>query len=57
MSSTTIVSAVKNAIKEGKSLEADKGVRLFYNGREMVDTYTLGNYNYSEGTVIQAMIR
>jgi hypothetical protein len=30
---------------------------LFFNGREMSDNRTLGNYNYIEGMVIQAMIR
>ncbi len=39
-----------------RELPAETKVRLFYNGREMKDDKTLGNYSYIGGTVIQAMI-
>jgi len=35
----------------------EENIRFFYNGREMIDSKTLGNYNYAVGTMIQAMIR
>ena len=56
LNSKTGVAEVKNALRENKSL-GDKGIRLFYGGREMSDNHTLGNYSYTEGSVIQAMIR
>lgn len=39
-----------------KELNAETKIRLFYNGREMKEDKTLGNYGYQQGTIIQAMI-
>ena len=47
---------VKATIRALKELSAETRIRLLYNGREMKDDRTLGNYNYQPGTVIQAMI-
>lgn len=52
----TEVSGVKEALRQQKQL-GEKGIRLFYSGREMADNRTLGNYNYTEGSIIQAMIK
>lgn len=57
MNSNSSIAEVKNMIREKKSIEATKNIRLFFGGREMSDNRTLGNYNYIEGTVIQAMIK
>ena len=52
---TSEIEIIKSTIKAMKELEPSVRVRLFYNGREMMDEKTLGNYNYQGGTVIQAM--
>jgi len=57
MNSKSEISEVKTLIRSKKNYEADRGIRLFFGGREMGDNRTLGNYNYIEGMVIQAMIR
>lgn len=31
-------------------------IRLFFNGREMLDAMVLGNYNIQNESVVQAMI-
>lgn len=54
---STQVEAVKAALRANKQISPEKAIRLFYNGREMIDNKTLGNYNYCEGTIVQAMIR
>jgi hypothetical protein len=57
LNNTTEVSKAKTVLRENKKIDGDKNIRLFYNGREMIDNKTLGNYNYCEGTIVQAMIR
>jgi hypothetical protein len=57
LNNTTEISKAKTALREAKQIAEDKNIRLFYNGREMIDNKTLGNYNYFEGTIVQAMIR
>ena len=57
LKTSTEVQAVKSALRVTKDIAPEKGIRLFYNGREMHDDKTLGNYNYCEGTILQAMIR
>ena len=57
LNNTTEISKAKAALREAKQIAEDKNIRLFYNGREMIDNKTLGNYNYCEGTIVQAMIR
>lgn len=47
---------MKKMIRENKQL-GNAPIRLFYNGREMLDNRTLGNYGYMVDTVIQAMIK
>jgi hypothetical protein len=37
---------LKSTIANVKSLTTDCKIRLFYNGREMKDDKTLGNYGY-----------
>lgn len=48
---------LKRQLRQQKAIPDVEGIRFFYNGREMIDDKTLGNYSYSVGTVIQAMIR
>jgi hypothetical protein len=50
------IEAVKATIKAVRDLSKETKIRLFYNGREMMEDKTLGNYGYQQGTVIQAMI-
>lgn len=57
LNNTTEVQKAKDTLRKAKNIPQEQNIRLFYNGREMIDSKTLGNYNYCEGTIIQAMIR
>jgi hypothetical protein len=48
---------LKAELRRQKSIPDNECIRFFYNGREMIDDKTLGNYSYSVGTIIHAMIR
>ena len=48
---------LKRQLRQLKSIPDSESIRFFYNGREMIDDKTLGNYSYTVGTIIQAMIR
>jgi Ubiquitin family len=55
--SSATVAEFKRQMRQQKSIPDSEGIRFFYNGREMIDDKTLGNYSYAVGTIIQAMIR
>lgn len=57
LNASTDVEAAKVALRKQKELDPARGIRFFYNGREMIDGRTFGNYSYNEGSVVQAMIR
>jgi hypothetical protein len=48
---------LKRQLRQQKSIPDSESIRFFYNGREMIDDKTLGNYSYAVGTIVQAMIR
>lgn len=54
--SSTMIELIKATIVALKSMPHETKMRLFYNGREMKDDCTLGNYNYVDGAIVQAMI-
>jgi hypothetical protein len=57
LKSSTEISEAKLQVRIQKCIPDTEVIRFFYNGREMIDSKTLGNYSYTVGTVIQAMIR
>jgi hypothetical protein len=57
VNSSTDVDIAKALLLSQKGLDPQRAVRFFYNGREMVGNRKVGNYNYVEGSVVQAMIK
>ena len=57
MNSKMLISDAKIQLRTQKTIPDTQIIRFFYNGREMIDNKTLGNYSYAVGTIIQAMIR
>jgi hypothetical protein len=51
------IGELKVQLRQQKGLADSEAIRFFYNGREMIDDKTLGNYSYTVGTIVQAMIR
>lgn len=57
LKTSTEVGEAKIQLRTAKQIPDNEAIRFFYNGREMIDNKTLGNYSYALGTIIQAMIR
>lgn len=57
LKTSTEVGEAKIQLRTAKQIPDNEVIRFFYNGREMIDSKTLGNYSYALGTIIQAMIR
>ena len=57
LNTSTTVADAKLALRIQKEIPDVENIRFFYNGREMIDSKTLGNFSYGVGTIIQAMIK